>query len=98
MYWKGGPIAFKNHQRSNCHREAVEALVVLPRCTKDVGELQSAVHQAENARNHEMLLLVLQIVRFLARQGLPLRGDGDESGSDFIQLLYLRGVDHEGID
>ena len=45
-----------------------------------------------------MLLLVLQNIRFLARQGLPLRGDGDESSSNFIQLLHLRGVDHGGID
>ena len=97
-YWKEGPKAFKKHQGSDCHREAVDALVVLPRCTKDVGELQSAEHRAEKARNREMLLLVLQNIRFLARQGLPLRGDGDESGSNFIQLLRLRGVDHKGID
>ena len=62
------------------------------------GELQSADHQAEKARNREMFLLVLQNIRFLARQGLPLRGDGDEFGSNFTQLLRLRGVDHEGID
>ena len=97
-YWKEGPKSFKTHQGSDCHREAVDALVVLPRCTKDVGELQSAEHQAEKARNRKMLLLVLQNIRFLARQGLPLRGDGDESSSNFIQLLHLRGVDHGGID
>lgn len=97
-YWKEGPKAFKKHQGCDCHREAVEALVVLPQCTQDVGELQSAVHQAEKARNREMLLLVLQNIRFLARQGLPLRGDGDESNSNFLQLLHLRGVDHKGID
>ena len=97
-YWKEGTKAFKKHQACDCHREAVDALVVLPRCTKDVGELQSAEHQADKARNRKMLLLVLQNIRFLARQGLPLRGDGDESGSNFTQLLHLRGVDHEGID
>ena len=45
-----------------------------------------------------MLLLVLQTIQFLARQGLPLRGDGNESDGNFSQLLRLRGVDHEGID
>ncbi len=97
-YWKEGPKAFKKHQGSDCHREAVDALVVLPQCTKDIGELQSAEHQAEKARNREILLLVLQNIRFLARQGLPLRGDGDECGSNFTQLLRLRGVDHKGVD
>ena len=27
-YWKEGPKAFKKHQESDCHREAVDALVV----------------------------------------------------------------------
>ena len=92
-YWKEGPKSFKKHQGSDCHREAVDAIIVLPRCTKDVGELQSVEHRAEKTRNREMLLLVLQNIRYLARQGLPLRGDGDESGSNFMQLLRLRGID-----
>ena len=97
-YWKEGPKAFKRHQGSNYHREAVDALIVLPLCTKDVGELQSQEHEAGKARSREMLLLVLQSVQFLARQGLPLRGDGNESDGNFSQLLRLRGVDHKGID
>ena len=32
-------------------------------------------------------------MRFLARQGLPIRGDGDESNSNYMQLLRLRGED-----
>ena len=80
---RAGPKAFKRHQGSDCHREAVDALIVLPLCTKDVGELQSQEHEAEKARNREMLLLVLQSVQFLARQGLPLRGDRNESDGNF---------------
>ena len=37
-YWKEGPKAFKKHQGSDCHREAVDGLVVLPRCMKDIGQ------------------------------------------------------------
>ena len=33
----------------------------------------------------------MSIIRFLARQALPLRGDGDEKDSNFYQLLVLRG-------
>ena len=97
-YWKEGPKAFKKHQESECHREAVDALIILPHCIMDVGEQASVQHQVEKAVNHEMLLLVLQNIRFLVRQGLPLRGDGDESASNFIQLLHLRDIDHEGVD
>ena len=44
-----------------------------------------------------MLLLILhRIFDLFAKQGLPLRGDRDES--DISQLLCLRGVDHQGID
>ena len=32
-------------------------------------------------------------MRFLARQGLPLRGDGDERNSNFLAFLSLRGED-----
>ena len=30
---------------------------------------------------------------FVARQGLAIRGDGDEMDSNFYQLLLLRGID-----
>ena len=96
--WKDGPRAFKKHQISDCHREAIETFVILPQCTQDVGELLSTEHEAEKVHNRKMLLLILQNIRFLSRQGLPLRGDGDESASNFIQLLCLRDVDHEVID
>lgn len=32
-------------------------------------------------------------MRFLARQALPLQGDGDESESNYIQLFKLHGED-----
>ena len=59
-YWKEGPKAFKRHQGSDCHREAADALIVLPLCTKEVGELQSQEHEAEKARYCEMLQNFLQ--------------------------------------
>ena len=32
-------------------------------------------------------------IRFLARQALPIRGDGDEFNFNYMQLLKLRGED-----
>ncbi len=34
---------------------------------------------------------------FLSREGLTLRGDGDESDSNFMQLFNLRSEDDERI-
>ena len=38
-----------------------------------------------------MLLLILEVIRFLVQQGLPLRGDGNDVEKNFIQLLHLCG-------
>ena len=92
-YWKEATTAFHKHQSSQCHREANEALIVLPKQTCDVGELLSREHQEEKATNRRMLLKVLQNIRFLARQGLSLRGDHGDADSNFIQLMHLRSVD-----
>ena len=37
-------------------------------------------------------MMILQNIRFLARQGLPLRGDADDADSNFIQLLRLQSI------
>lgn len=61
--------------------------------TKDIGETLSQTHAAEKSENRECLLKILSSLRFLARQGLAIRGDGDESDGNYIQLLKLRGED-----
>ena len=38
--------------------------------------------------------MTLQNIRFLARQGLPLRGDADDADSNFIQLLRLQSINY----
>ena len=77
---------------SQCHKEAVAANE-LPRQTGDVGERLSKEHEQEKAKNRAMFQRILQNVRFLARQGLPLRGHGDGADSNFTQLLHLRAFD-----
>ena len=36
-------------------------------------------------------------MKFLAKQGLPLRGDGTEDNSNFMQTLLLRAEDNAQI-
>jgi len=92
-YWKEATTAFKKHQSSDCHREAVQAIVTVPQQVRDVGELLSKAHQEEKATNQKILLKILQCIRFLARQGLPLRDIGGDSDSNLMQLLYLQCID-----
>ena len=68
----------------------MERAITLPKVTKDIGELLSEAHSKDN---RECLLKILSSVGFLARQGLALRGDGDESDNNYIQLLQLRDED-----
>jgi hypothetical protein len=92
-YWKEATTAFRKHQSSDCHKEAIEAVVTLPKQVHDVGELLSKAHKEEKAMNRRMLLKILHCIRFLARQGLPLRGVGADGDSNLLQLLQLESVD-----
>ena len=85
-------MAFRKHQESKAHREAVEVIVTLPSTTKDVGELLSNAHKAEKENARKMLHILLTSIKFLARQGLALRGDAMDD-SNLIQLLRLRSED-----
>lgn len=65
--------------------------VVLPEVTKDVGEMLSQSHANEKEDSRECLLKTLPGVKYLARQGLALMGDGNECNSNYVQLLTVRG-------
>ena len=95
--WKDATRAFKRHDDSEVHKHAVEKLYILPTTTKDIGESLNVAHRKEKQMNREYFLKVLQNIRFLARQGIALRGDGNEDDSNFIQLLKLRASDDSRI-
>ena len=86
-------MGFPSHGRSDCPKEAVERLLTLPANTRDVGEHFSAEQVEEKATNRKNLLKVMSNLRFLARQGLSMRGHKDKNDSNFIQLCRLRGED-----
>ena len=54
-------------------------------------------HARDKAENRKMLLTILRTTVFLARQGLPLRGDGDEQDSNFNQVLLLQSKENARI-
>ena len=76
------------HKGSACQKEALQLVVVLPAYCLDVGEMLSKEH-ADQKDNRQCLLKVLSDIRFMAQQGIAIRGNGDENDSNFIQLLKL---------
>ena len=86
--WKDGTIAFRNHAKSASHHEAVE--VTLPSTTHDIEEQLSQHHATQKLKNRQALYRILSSIRFLGRQGLLIRGDGNESDRNFQQLLQLK--------
>ncbi|XP_072023399.1 zinc finger MYM-type protein 1-like [Amphiura filiformis] len=91
--WKDATIKFGNHEGTGCHTDAVLKVVTLPQTTSDIGETLSHKHATEKEANRQCFLKLLSNLRFLARQALSMRGDGNEDNSNFIQLFKLRGED-----
>lgn len=91
--WKDASVSFKKHDSSKCHRDSVDKVITLPKSTKDIGETLSSKHAEEKSDNRDCLRKILSSLRFLGRQGLPIRGHGDEADGNYIQLLTLRGED-----
>ena len=87
--WKDATTKFAKHESSDFHKACAEALS----STVDIGDMLNKQAVSEKQANREYLLKVLSSVRFLARQGLAFRGDGDECDSNIHQLLRLHGED-----
>ena len=69
-------------------------MITLPSTTMHIGAQLSRQYAKEMENNQVMLTKILSSVKFLARQGLALRGDGDESNGNFLQLLTF--LDDDG--
>ena len=59
----------------------------------DIGEMCNHNHKEEKKANRNMFMIILKNIRFLARQGLPLRGYNNDAESNFIQMLRLHNAD-----
>ena len=95
---------FYKHQSSECHKEAMERCFTLP--SEVLGEIDELFSSEkvmnEQFDNRTVLLKIIGNVRFLARQGIPLRGNWKEDkkceeDSNFYQLFKLRIEDDHQI-
>lgn len=72
-------------------------MITLPATTMHISVQLSRQHAIEMERNQRILLKVVSCIRFLARQGLPLRGHDDDSDSNMIQLLKHHGEEDKEV-
>ena len=98
MNWKDGTVRFRAHENSAAHREAIDVMITLPSTTRDVGEQLSCEHATQKVKNRDALLQIMSCARFLCRQGLAMRGDGDESDSNLHQLLKMKSEDDTNLN
>ena len=85
--WKDATRVFAKHESCDFHKSTAAALA----SRVAVADMLSKQAATEKQQNRQYLLKVLSSIRFLACQGLPLHGDGDETDSNLHQLLVLRG-------
>ncbi len=95
--WKDATRCFNKHEASLLHKAAVDAVITVPQTCLDVGVMLSKTHASEKLKNREYVFQVFHNIRFLARQGIALRGDGDEKDSNFMQLLMLCKINNPKI-
>ena len=93
MNLKDATRVFTKHESCDFHKSTATALV----SRVDVGDMISKQAATEKQQYRQYLLKVLSSIWFLARQGLPLHGDGDETDSNLHQLLVLREEDYPAI-
>ena len=78
--WKNGLArnkGFHKHESSECHREATGRLILIPSTSNKggIGELISSQYAAEKYKNRQILLKILQNVRYLGKQLLLTEDD-----------------------
>ena len=91
--WKDATWYFARHEATSAHEAAVDFTINISGTSRDVRKMLYSAHAKEKASNWQYLLKVAQNIKFLAKQGIVLSGDGNESDSNFMQLMELRALD-----
>ena len=86
--WQKAIERFKKHEISNFHHESVEKLSN----KSSVYQKLNDSHKKANELQYKGLLKTISSLKYLAKQGLPIRGHDDLEGN-LRQLLELRMED-----
>ena len=93
--WKKAIAKFKDHEDSSCHREAINVSEIAERNT-NLPEMFDSKLTYQKFDNRQAFLEILKSIRYLGRQGLPLRGHDDSQGN-FMQLMMSKARNNTNI-
>lgn len=85
--WRKGKSSFEKHQKSDRHKSAIIKLEGLSRT--NIGNILIESKSKDQRESRTALMAIITSIRYLARQGLAIRGHEEFEGN-FIQLLQLR--------
>ena len=86
----------REHEKSAMHTEAVMKLVAIESKSSGIGAQLSTQVLTDQRHHREMLMKLIGSIKFLARQGLPLRGHHEDNESfqgNLYQLLLLQAAE-----
>ena len=86
--WKKAMEKFKDHENSSCYHEAIHASEI-PERNANLPEIFDSKLTYEKFDKRQAFLEILESIRYLGRQGLPLRGHDDYQGN-FMQLMMSK--------
>lgn len=89
--WNRALEAFKNHEKSEFHREAATGVNNIKKPT--VVQAISIEKQKQMKEARIALQKIFHTGQVIAQEGLPLRGHDDDDDSKFINLLKMRVID-----
>lgn len=102
--WKKALKSFADHQQTKAHRAALAYETVVPKCG-DVLEITITEMNKKRLAERKYLLKIMDCIRYLARQGIALRGDNDNdnltqlfkllNGNDECTLKRLESDNHQ---
>ena len=76
--WKDATCCFTRHESTHVHKAATDFMVNRPVTSSDVGDMLSSTHAKEKATNRKCLIKIAENIKYLAKQGIAFRADGDE--------------------
>jgi hypothetical protein len=65
-------------------QEAIEMAITIPATHKDISECISSASGEQQRNNRPCFMKVLTSLQFLAQQGLPVHGEGEDGLSEMV--------------
>ena len=85
--WLHGPDRFSKHEQTSCHKEACSKFDSDSK--KDIRAVMSSDWQKKEEQSRRNLLIIIDYIKYLGRQGIAFRGNDSDKEGNFYQLLLV---------